>query len=98
MQQFHLQQPLNIFSTNGPATSFTNARFIISTGVTTSAISNQAAYDTGTNVFGSSSGIVTGDGIFRVTASGTWTMRFRSQVAANLTIRAGSIIEYQEVL
>jgi hypothetical protein len=86
-------------STNGPTTSFMNARFTLATGATTNGISNQGAYDaTGTNVFGTSNGLITADGIFRVTASGTWTLRFRGQVAGNVTIRAGSVLEYTEVL
>jgi hypothetical protein len=86
-------------STNGPATSFTNARFTLATGATTNGISNQSTYDAaGTNVFGVSNGLITADGIFRVTASGTWTIRFRCQTAGAMTIRAGSVLEYTEVL
>jgi hypothetical protein len=86
-------------STNGPANSFTTARFTLATGATTNGVTNQTTYDaTGTNVFGTSSGLITADGIFRVTASGTWALRFRCQTAGAMTIRAGSVLEYQEVL
>jgi hypothetical protein len=85
-------------STNGPANAFTNARFTLATGATANAVSNQNVYDTGTNVFGASNGLITADGIFRVTASGTWTIRFRGASAGALTIRAGSVLEYSEVL
>jgi len=89
----------HFYSSNGPANSFTTARFTISTGVTANGVTNQTTYDSsGTNVFGASTGLVTADGIFRVTASGTWTLRFRSTVGGGATIRAGSVLEYQEVL
>jgi hypothetical protein len=89
----------HFYSSNGPANSFTTARFTISTGVTANGVTNQTTYDSaGTNVFGASTGLVTADGIFRVTASGTWILRFRSTVGGGATIRAGSVLEYQEVL
>lgn len=86
------------FSSNGPATSINNARFTTATALTTNTISNQAAYDAGGFVVASSNALSTADGIFRVTASGTWTIRMRCSVAGNLTIRAGSVLEYSEVL
>jgi hypothetical protein len=55
-------------------------------------------YDTGTNAVASANGLSTADGIFRVTASGTWTIRFRCSVGGNLTVRAGTVVEYSEVL
>jgi hypothetical protein len=86
------------FSSNGPATTLNNSRFTVSVAATTNFISNQVAYNTGTNSAGSSNGLCTADGIFRVTASGTWTIRFRCATAGLFTIRAGSILEYEEVL
>jgi hypothetical protein len=86
------------FSSNGPATSLNNARFTTTTNITTNTISNQASYDAGTNAVASSNGLSTADGIFRVTASGTWTIRFRCSVGGNLTVRAGTVVEYSEVL
>lgn len=86
------------FSSNGPATSLNNARFTATTTATANAISNQAAYDAGTNVVMTNNGLVTADGIFRVTASGTWTIRFRCNTAGQMTVRAGSVLEYSEVL
>jgi hypothetical protein len=88
----------SIFSSNGPSTSLNNARFTATTTATANTISNQVAYDTGTNVVMTNNGIVTADGIFRVTASGTWTIRFRCNTAGQMTIRAGSVLEYSEVL
>jgi hypothetical protein len=87
-----------LFSSNGPTTSINNARFTMTTGATTNGVSNQVAFDTGTNVTGSSNGLTTADGIVRVTANGTFTIRFRSSIAGALTIRAGSVLEYSEVL
>jgi hypothetical protein len=86
------------FSTNGPGASVLTSRFTIATGLTANGVSNQGLYNTGTNVTGSSSGLATADGIVTVTSSGTFTLRFRCSVAGNLTIRAGSVLEYSEVL
>jgi len=86
------------FSSNGPATSLNNARFTTATALTTNTISNQASYDAGTNAIASSNALSTADGIFRVTASGTWTIRMRCSSAGALTVRAGSIVEFEEVL
>ena len=87
-----------LFSSNGPTTSINNARFTMTTGGTTNGVSNQVAFDTGTNVTGSSNGLTTADGIVRATANGTFVIRFRSSVAGALTVRAGSVLEYTEVL
>ena len=87
-----------MLSSNGPTTTINNARFTLATSATANSISNQTAYDSGTNVAITSNGLVTADGIFRVSASGTWTVRFRCSIAGNLTVRAGSVLEYSEVL
>lgn len=87
-----------MFSSNGPTAPFITNRFTITTGLTANGVSNQTTYNAGTNVTGTSSGLATADGIFRVTASGTWILRFRGSVAGNLTVRAGSVLEYSEVL
>jgi hypothetical protein len=81
-------------------TTFNGAGYniTIATGTTSNGISNQLSYDSGTNVVGAGNALVTADGIFRVTASGTWTIRFRCSVGGNLTARAGSVLEYAEVL
>jgi hypothetical protein len=86
------------FSTNGPSFSVMTNRFTIATGLTANGVSNQGLYNTGTNVTGSSSGLATADGIITVTASGTFILRFRCSIAGNLTVRAGSVLEYSEVL
>jgi hypothetical protein len=87
-----------MISTNGPTATLNNARFTQATSATANAISNQVTYDSGTNVVVTSNGLTTADGIFRVSASGTWIIRFRCSIAGNLTIRAGSVLEYSEVL
>ena len=87
-----------LFSSNGPTSSINNSRFTMTTGATTNGVSNQVTYDAGTNVTGSSNGLTTADGIVRVTASGTFIIRFRSSIAGALTVRAGSVLEYSEVL
>jgi len=87
-----------MFSSNGPGTTINTARFTIATGTTSNGISNQLSYDSGTNVVGAGNALVTADGIFRVSASGTWTIRFRCSIGGNLTVRAGSVLEYSEVL
>jgi hypothetical protein len=95
---FGLVSGTAMFSSNGPTAPINNARFTIATTPTANTISNQTAYDTGSPVVITSNGLATADGIFRVTASGTWTIRFRCSVGGNLTARAGSVLEYAEVL
>jgi hypothetical protein len=85
-------------STNGPATSLNNARFTTALAATTNVVSNQTSYDAGANTAASGNGLSTADGIFRVTASGTFIIRFRCATAGLFTIRAGSVLEYSEVL
>lgn len=87
-----------MFSSNGPTTTINNARFTMATSATANSISNQVTYDSGTNIAATSNGLCTADGIVRVSASGTWSVRFRCSIAGNLTIRAGSVLEYSEVL
>lgn len=87
------------FSLTGPATpTFNNYRFTASNAATTNTVFNATAYDTGTNAAASSNGLCTADGIIRVTASGTVTVRIRCATIGAMTVRAGSIIEFEEVL
>jgi hypothetical protein len=87
-----------IFSSNGPTAPLNNARFTLALAATSNVISNQATYNTGTNGAASGNGLCTADGIFTVSASGTWTIRFRCATAGLFTVRAGSVLEYSEVL
>jgi len=96
--RFAMTSGTAMFSSNGPTTSINNCRFTITTAATTNAVTNQTAYDTGTNVAVASSGLATADGIVRVTASGTWTIRFRSSIGGNFRAGSGSVLEYSEVL
>ena len=96
--RFAMTSGTAIFSSNGPTASINNARFTLTTAATTNGITNQTAYDTGTNVVVASSGLATADGIVRVTASGTWTIRFRSSIGGNFRAGSGSVLEYSEVL
>ena len=87
------------FSLTGPASpTFNVFRFTASNAATTNAVFNAAAYDTGTNAAMSSNGMCTADGVIRPTASGTVTVRVRSASGGGLSLRAGSIIEFEEVL
>jgi hypothetical protein len=86
------------FSSNGPTSSINNARYTTSFNVTQNALTNQAAYDSGANATVQANGLSTSDGIVRVTANGTFTLRMRCATAGALTVRAGSIIEFEEVL
>ena len=87
------------FSLTGPASpTFNVYRFTASNAATTNAVFNAAAYDTGTNAAMSSNGICTADGVIRPTANGTVTVRVRSASGGGLSLRAGSIIEFEEVL
>jgi hypothetical protein len=96
--RFAITSGTALFSSNGPSTTINNARFTITTSATANAVTNQVAYDSGTNVVVSSNGLATADGIVRVTASGTWTIRFRSSIGGNLRAGSGSVLEYSEVL
>lgn len=87
------------FSLTGPASpTFNVYRFTASNAATTNAVFNGTAYDTGTNAAVSSNGMCTADGLIKVISSGTVTVRIRCATAAALTVRAGSIIEFEEVL
>lgn len=87
------------FSLTGPGTpTFNVYRFTASNAATTNTVFNAAAYDTGTNAAMSSNGMCTADGIIRPTANGTVTVRVRSASVGGMSLRAGSIIEFEEVL
>ena len=87
------------FSLTGPASpTFNNYRFTASNAATTNTVFNATAYDTGTNAAAAGNGLCTADGIIRVTANGTITVRIRCATAGAMTVRAGSIIEFEEVL
>lgn len=87
------------FSITGPASpTFNVYRFTASTAATTNTVFNGTAYDAGANFALSSNGVTTADGLIRVTANGTVSVRVRCATAGALSLRAGSIIEFEEVL
>ena len=86
-----------MLSTNGP-TGTTVYRFTIGTGGTTNTINNGSANNTGTAVaISTTQRIASADGIYIATANGTVSMSVIASVNALVTIKAGSIVEYEEV-
>jgi hypothetical protein len=87
-----------MLSTTGP-TGTTTYRFTIGTGGTTNTINNGVAHNTGAAVSMSTSlRIASADGIFQATANGNLGISVISSVSGLLTIKTGSIIEYEEVI
>jgi hypothetical protein len=87
------------FSLNGPSAPTSNTyRYIASNAATTITIFNGVAYDSGTNAAMSNNAMVTADGYIKVSASGTVILRMRSTTAGTCIVRAGAIVEFQEVL
>lgn len=86
-----------MLSTNGP-TGTTVYRFTIGTGGTTNTINNGSANNTGAAVaLSTTQRIASADGIYVATASGTVSMSVIASVNALVTIKAGSIVEFEEV-
>jgi hypothetical protein len=86
-----------MLSTNGP-TGTTIYRFTIGTGGTTNTINNGSANNTGSAVSVSTTQrIASADGIYIATANGTVSMSVIATVNGALSIKAGSIVEYEEV-
>jgi len=86
-----------MLSTNGPAGT-TTYRFTIGTGGTTNTISNGSANNTGSAVsISTTQRIASADGIYIATANGTVSMSVIASVNALVTIKAGSIVEFEEV-
>jgi hypothetical protein len=86
-----------MLSTSGP-TGTTIYRFTIGTGGTTNTINNGSANNTGSAVsISTTQRIASADGIYIATASGTVSMSVIASVNALVTIKAGSIVEFEEV-
>jgi hypothetical protein len=86
-----------MLSTNGPAGT-TVYRFTIGTGATTNTINNGVANNTGTSVaISTTTRIASADGIYIPTANGTVSMSVIASANALITIRTGSIVEFEEV-
>jgi len=86
-----------MLSTSGP-TGTTIYRFTIGTGGSTNAINNGTANNTGSAVLMSTTQrIASADGIYIATANGTVSMSVIATVNGALSIKAGSIVEFEEV-
>ena len=85
-------------STNGPAGTSTY-RFTGGLGVSTNNVNNgNANNQTNSQAVSLSLRIASADGIYSATASGTVSISVVSTVAAAITIKTGSIIEYDELI
>ena len=85
------------FSTNGSAGT-TIYRFTMGSGGTTNLVNNGTVNNTGTVVAVGNNRIVSADGIYVATATGTFNIAMISLSAGGVVVKAGSILEYEEVL
>ena len=85
------------FSTNGPAGT-TIYRFTMGAGGTTNIVNNGSANNTGVVSAIGTNRIVSADGIYVETSTGTFKVSMISNSAGGVVVKAGSIIEYEEVL
>ena len=83
---------------NGPTVTFNRYRFTYPSGASSNAVGNYTTYNQPTVNTTLANGVVTSDGIFKASANGTLIIRGRSSSIGGLTILAGSIIEWEEVL
>jgi hypothetical protein len=84
-------------STNGPSGT-TTYRYTLGTGGTTTTVNNGNINNSGVTVSISTSlRIATADGIYQPTANGTVSLSVISSVSGLITIKAGSIVEFEEV-
>jgi len=86
------------FAINGPAVTFNRYRFTSAATSTGNLVSNQTTYNNPNSTTAAVSGVSTADGIIKPSANGTVIVRFRSASIGGLTVLAGSIIEWEEVL
>jgi hypothetical protein len=86
-----------MLSTSGPSGT-TTYRFTIGTGGTTNVINNGSLNNTGSAVsMSTTQRIATADGIYQASATGTVSMSVISSVSGALTIKAGSVLDFEEV-
>jgi hypothetical protein len=85
-------------SINGPAVTFNRYRFTSAATTTTNFASNQTTYNNPNSTVAAISGVSTSDGIIKPSANGTVIIRVRCASIGGLTVLAGSIIEWEEVL
>jgi hypothetical protein len=85
------------FSTNGPAGT-TIYRFTMGAGQSSNIVNNGTANNTGVVSAIGNNRIVSADGIYVASASGTFNVSMISLSAGGVVVKAGSIIEFEEVL
>lgn len=89
------------FSVSGPsvpAVTFLNYRTTYAATNITNTTVNTSAYDVGTLSVAPLTGTFTIDGMIKPSASGTFTARMICNTAGYLTVRAGSSVDYTQVL
>jgi hypothetical protein len=86
------------FSINGPAVTFNRYRFTSAATSTGNLVNNQTTYNNPNSTTAAVSGVSTADGIIKPSANGTVIVRYRCASIGGLTVLAGSIIEWEEVL
>ena len=84
------------FSTNGPSGT-TIYRYTMGSGTTTNLINNGTANNTGTAVGVGTNRIVSADGIYVASANGTFNVSVISSSTGGVVVKAGSILEFEEV-
>jgi len=86
------------FSIDGPAVTFNRYRFTSAGTSTSNIVNNQSSYNNPNSTSAAVNGVSTADGLIRPSASGTVIIRARSASIGGVTVLAGSIIEWEEVL
>jgi hypothetical protein len=86
------------FAIDGPAVTFNRYRFTTAGTTTSNAVNNQSAYNLPAGTVAATNGVSTADGLIRPSASGTVIIRARSASVGGVTVLAGSIVEWEEVL
>lgn len=86
------------FSLDGPAVTFNRYRFTSAGTTTANIVNNQSAYNLPAGTSAATNGVSTADGLIRPSISGTVIIRARSASVGGVTVLAGSILEWEEVL
>jgi hypothetical protein len=86
------------FAIDGPAVTFNRYRFTTAGTSTSNIVNNQSSYNNPNSTSAAVNGVSTADGLIRPSVSGTVIIRARSASVGGVTVLAGSIIEWEEVL
>ena len=86
------------FSLDGPAVTFNRYRFTSAGTTTANIVNNQSAYNLPAGTSAATNGVSTADGLIRPSISGTVIIRARSASVGGVTVLAGSMLEWEEVL